>query len=115
MEKEMKECPYCWEEILANARKCKHCGEFLDWTQREQTAVATSIIPYSRKITIHCPSCWYEWKPKKITPWSIRIELILWLCFLVPWVIYSFRRMWTTGTCKCPKCWNSLLAIKQKN
>lgn len=23
-------CPYCGEEILAIARKCKHCGEWLD-------------------------------------------------------------------------------------
>ncbi len=27
-----KECPFCAEEILAKARKCKHCGEFLDGT-----------------------------------------------------------------------------------
>jgi len=25
-----KECPYCGEEILATAKKCKHCGEWLD-------------------------------------------------------------------------------------
>ena len=112
-EKEMKECPYCWEEILATAKKCKHCWEFLDWTQKEQ-AMSTSVIPYSKKLTIHCPNCWYEWKPRKITPWSIWIELILWLCFLIPWLIYSFWRMWAQGTCKCPKCWNTVLGIKQK-
>lgn len=28
--KEMKQCPYCGEEILAVAHKCKHCGEWLD-------------------------------------------------------------------------------------
>lgn len=27
-----RECPFCAEEILAKARKCKHCGEFLDQT-----------------------------------------------------------------------------------
>ena len=27
---ELKECPYCGEDILAKAKKCKHCGEFLD-------------------------------------------------------------------------------------
>jgi uncharacterized membrane protein YvbJ len=27
---ETKKCPYCSEEILADAKKCKHCGEFLD-------------------------------------------------------------------------------------
>ena len=29
MEKETKTCPYCGEEILATAKKCKHCGEWL--------------------------------------------------------------------------------------
>ncbi len=23
-------CPYCAEEILADAKKCKHCGEWLE-------------------------------------------------------------------------------------
>jgi len=25
-----KKCPYCSEQILATAKKCKHCGEWLD-------------------------------------------------------------------------------------
>ncbi|MBN1807784.1 MAG: hypothetical protein JW909_01865 [Planctomycetes bacterium] len=32
--KQTKYCPFCGEEILAVARKCKHCGEFLDATAR---------------------------------------------------------------------------------
>lgn len=28
--KAMKPCPFCAEEIMAAAKKCKHCGEFLD-------------------------------------------------------------------------------------
>lgn len=28
--RETRACPYCAEEILVAARKCKHCGEFLD-------------------------------------------------------------------------------------
>lgn len=26
----MKECPFCAEQILAQAKKCKHCGETID-------------------------------------------------------------------------------------
>lgn len=28
-----KKCPYCGEEILAIAKKCKHCNEWLDETE----------------------------------------------------------------------------------
>lgn len=27
--KETRACPFCWEEILAVAKKCKHCGEII--------------------------------------------------------------------------------------
>jgi membrane protein YdbS with pleckstrin-like domain len=34
MSTEVQECPFCGEEILAKAKKCKHCGEFLDDSNR---------------------------------------------------------------------------------
>lgn len=29
-EAQMKACPFCGEKIMAEAKKCKHCGEFVD-------------------------------------------------------------------------------------
>jgi len=34
-EETTKACPYCGEQILTTAIKCKHCGEFLDKKPQE--------------------------------------------------------------------------------
>ena len=115
MEKETKECPFCWEEILATAVKCKHCWEFLDWTKREETTTSNQfawIINYKSWLQVRCPSCWYEWKPKNKVGWSTLVELILLICGILPWILYSIYRR-TSWTAKCPKCWNTMLIIKQ--
>ena len=36
------DCPYCAEKINAKAKKCKHCGEFLDSTLRELELMKSS-------------------------------------------------------------------------
>lgn len=33
---ENKKCPYCSEDILSEAKKCKHCGEWLDDEEKNQ-------------------------------------------------------------------------------
>ena len=35
-------CPFCSEDILMTARKCKHCGEILDESLREQRSTTPS-------------------------------------------------------------------------
>ncbi|MDO4159334.1 MAG: zinc-ribbon domain-containing protein [Prevotellaceae bacterium] len=48
MGKETKQCPYCGEEILSVAKKCKHCGEWLETTSPEPAKM------------IECPICGEE-------------------------------------------------------
>ena len=48
MEK-VKNCPYCGEEILAVAKKCKHCGEWLGESEEpsaEQSSYSSGNQPY---------------------------------------------------------------------
>lgn len=47
MEQETKRCPYCGEEILAVAKKCKHCGEWLNKDEEKD----------DEKVMIPCPVC----------------------------------------------------------
>lgn len=52
-----------------------------------------------------CTICGYTGKPKTITKGSFLIEVILWLCFLVPGIIYSIWRM-SAKQAVCQKCKN---------
>lgn len=48
-----KKCPYCGEEILAVAQKCKHCGEWLDKDSSpevKQTQASRSCNTTGKKI-----------------------------------------------------------------
>lgn len=50
-----------------------------------------------------CATCGTQGKPKLETRGSFFIEVILWLCFLVPGIIYSIWRL-TTRRPVCKTC-----------
>tara|TARA_B100000085_G_C18448141_1_gene473667 strand:+ start:353 stop:586 length:234 start_codon:yes stop_codon:yes gene_type:complete len=52
-------CPYCSEQILASAKKCKHCGEFIDKDVRNED-VADGVVKTLGSIV---------WKIIKIIIW----------------------------------------------
>ena len=54
-------------------------------------------------MTIKCPNCGYEGKPKLFTKGSFVLEVILWLMMLIPGLIYSLWRV-STKYKGCPKC-----------
>ena len=39
MEENMKNCPFCGEEIAVTAKKCKHCGEFLEQNENKSNPI----------------------------------------------------------------------------
>lgn len=68
----------------------------------------------------YCTSCGTEGPSKKVTKGSLLIEIILWLCFIVPGLIYSVWRV-SSRHQACPSCGattlvppNSPVAMAQK-
>jgi Proteolipid membrane potential modulator len=58
-----------------------------------------------------CTSCGYVGEPKEITKGSIWIEIVLWLCFIVPGIIYT---LWRNNSKSaqvniCPSCGQTTL------
>lgn len=46
---ETTQCPYCGETIMFGAKKCKHCGEWLDNSPKETTSSPSMIPPLLNK------------------------------------------------------------------
>ena len=88
----MKKCPYCSEEILDEAIKCKHCGEFLDDSIR--TAFAKNKLPWYFKksaiiVSVCCvgplalPLIW--WRPHTSRGWKIGLTILI---AVLTWISY---------------------------
>lgn len=55
---ETKRCPYCGEEILAIAKKCKHCGEWLETKEPVKEKKACPVCGEAVDADIEvCPYC----------------------------------------------------------
>lgn len=52
-----------------------------------------------------CTECGYIGNPKKITKGNVLIEIILYLTFIIPGIIYSIWRL-SNRVYTCPQCKN---------
>jgi len=64
---------------------------------KEKKRKAASIMQ------IQCPNCKYEGAGKFIVKGSMSMELVLWICFIIPGLIYSTWRL-NNKKWICPRC-----------
>jgi len=64
------------------------------------------------KPKIECTNCKFTGSAKLFTPGSLAIEIVLWLCFLIPGLIYSLWRH-SVRYWGCPECgWKYVRRLK---
>ena len=84
MEKKTKTCPYCGGEILEVAKKCKHCGHWLNDNQpkveealKVETKPTTSPTPKPKKPMSKFEICVFFGIPGAIILGILIISLIM--------------------------------------
>lgn len=55
----MKACPFCAEDINANARKCRHCGELIPTGSQIACPSCRRVFPPGTKL---CVACGYDFR-----------------------------------------------------
>ena len=76
--------------------------------------VAIFIIMKIRQREFYCMDCGYRGRAKNYTKGSLALEILLWLFFIVPGLIYSFWRLTSGKYTGCPVCRSEkIISIKR--
>lgn len=93
---ETKTCPYCYEEIHAQAIKCKHCGSMLNEELHETSAgLASKRITRSSTEKILGGVCGGFGNYLGVDPTLLRVIWIIVVCFtaILPGVL-TYLLLW---------------------
>lgn len=101
-------CPHCNAELADGSYYCRHCrsnipADVVKALSGATPEAAAQTVAAWKQPTHYCPHCGTWGKPKTVTRGSFFIELVLWLCFLVPGLIYSIWRL-SSRQAVCPAC-----------
>ena len=102
-----KSCPFCAEDILFEAIKCKHCGEMLTpGIEHQQKQTKSRQMPNVARGEVLCPNCHGIVVPKRKSKGNFLVFLILCLFWILPGVIYFIAMYGYTYS--CPQCGNRI-------
>lgn len=110
-ESDYLKCPVCKTTYHHKAERCPNCNQTVSEAKQaliiaKQKAEKKVAAKEKRRINhlTYCPACGSTFKhAKMVTRGNLLIEIILWLFFLLPGLIYSIWRM-TTRYKVCPTC-----------
>lgn len=61
MERKTKACPFCGEEILETAKKCKHCGEMIKTEEELEEEKNFKPLVYGKNKAVKFLTCFVWW------------------------------------------------------